>query len=56
MPTSNSLWGHDNETWWQRKKPIYKFRLIVTSIIVFVVLPWILGVVIILSLSINAIF
>lgn len=52
MPISNSPWDY-NESWWQRNKPVYKFRLIVTSILIFVVIPWLVGVGIILSLFIN---
>lgn len=42
--------------WWLRKGGVVKTRLVITILIVFLVIPWILGIITCLVLLIKLIF
>lgn len=42
-------------SWWRRNKPIIQLRLIISALIIFGVIPWVIGVVACLLFIINAI-
>jgi len=52
----NMISFSDVRLWWYRYLPILKFRLIITGIIVFIAIPWLIGIVIYLTLLLKWIF